>query len=64
MEMDNHNSQKIMLHYNIHYILHCSACAAIIYVKLSACCFVLTVPFFHNSTRRGINTCGILELTF
>lgn len=51
MEMENYKSQKIMLHYDVHYTIHCSVCAAIVSVQLSlACCFVLTVHSFHNST--------------
>lgn len=50
MEMENRKSQKIMLHYNVHYI-HCSTCAPIVSVLLFlACSFVLTVHFFHNHT--------------
>lgn len=51
MEMEDHKSKKIMLHHNVHYIIHCSACAVIVSVQFSlACCVVLTVHSFHTST--------------
>lgn len=47
LEMENHKSRKIMLHYYI----HCSALATIVYAQLSLyCCFVLRVHSSCNPT--------------
>lgn len=66
MEMENHKSQKIMLHYDVQYII------LFIVVRmplLSLCSCLWPVLFLRHTLSKipifcGINTCGTSILTF